>query len=57
MALTARSTCPASRLRRDVRYWFQAQADTTGFVVRQRWAETIEQHFQPQLPDLDHTSD
>ncbi|MHA5051105.1 hypothetical protein [Streptomyces sp. SD15] len=35
----------------------QAQADTTGFVVLHRWAEILEQHFPPQLPDPDHTTD
>jgi hypothetical protein len=35
----------------------QAQADTTGFVVLHRWAEILEQHFPPQLPDLEHTTE
>ncbi|MFI0990631.1 hypothetical protein [Streptomyces exfoliatus] len=29
----------------------QAQADTTGFVVLHRWAEILERHFPPELPD------
>ncbi|MBT2539665.1 hypothetical protein J7E99_02810 [Streptomyces sp. ISL-44] len=32
----------------------QAQADTTGFVVLHQWAEILERHFPPELPDLDH---
>ncbi|MEV3993595.1 hypothetical protein AB0J57_32325 [Streptomyces sp. NPDC049837] len=32
----------------------QAQADTTGFVVLHRWAEILERHSPPQLPDPDH---
>jgi hypothetical protein len=35
----------------------QAQADTTGFVVLHRWAEILERHFQPELPDPDHTTE
>ncbi|WP_367140996.1 MULTISPECIES: hypothetical protein [Streptomyces] len=33
----------------------QAQADTTGFVVLHRWAEILERHFPPELPDPDRT--
>lgn len=33
----------------------QAKADTTGFGVLHRWAEILERHFPPQLPDLDRT--
>jgi hypothetical protein len=29
----------------------QAQADTTGFVTLPRWAEILERHFPPDLPD------
>lgn len=35
----------------------QAQADTTGFVVLHQWAEILERHFPPQLPDPDHTTE
>ncbi|WP_328982822.1 hypothetical protein OG258_49390 [Streptomyces mirabilis] len=35
----------------------QAQADTTGFVVLHCWVEILEQHFPPELPDPDHTTD
>lgn len=31
----------------------QAQAGTDGFVVLHRWAEILEQHFPPELPDPD----
>ncbi|MEW2079307.1 hypothetical protein AB0941_38145 [Streptomyces sp. NPDC013433] len=34
----------------------QAQADTAGFVVLHRWAEILERHFPPQLPDPNHTT-
>ncbi|WP_406251943.1 hypothetical protein [Streptomyces cyaneofuscatus] len=34
----------------------QAQADTTGFVALHRWAEILERHFPPQLPDPNHTT-
>jgi Na+-translocating ferredoxin:NAD+ oxidoreductase RnfD subunit len=29
----------------------QAQADTTGFVTLPRWAEILDRHFPPDLPD------
>lgn len=32
----------------------QAQADATGFVVLHRWAEILERHFPPELPDPEH---
>ncbi|MFJ6837975.1 hypothetical protein [Streptomyces sp. NPDC091209] len=32
----------------------QAQADT-GFVVLHQWAEILERHFPPQLPNSEHT--
>jgi hypothetical protein len=35
----------------------QAQADTTGFVVLHRWAEILERHFPPELPDPDRPSE
>jgi hypothetical protein len=35
----------------------QAQAGTTGFVVLSRWAEILERHFPPELPDPDHTTE
>lgn len=35
----------------------QAQADTTGIVVLHRWAETLERHFPPELPDPDRTEE
>ncbi|MFJ6000505.1 hypothetical protein [Streptomyces sp. NPDC092370] len=35
----------------------QAQAGTTGFVVLHRWAEILERHFPPELPDPDHAAD
>ncbi|WP_331751544.1 hypothetical protein OG215_40295 (plasmid) [Streptomyces globisporus] len=35
----------------------QAQADTTGFVVLDRWAEILERHFPPRLPDPEHTTE
>ncbi|MFJ2938397.1 hypothetical protein ACIO8G_37310 [Streptomyces sp. NPDC087219] len=35
----------------------QAQADTDGFVVLHRWAEILERHFPPELPDPDHTAE
>ncbi|MEV4335311.1 hypothetical protein AB0K02_33260 [Streptomyces sp. NPDC049597] len=35
----------------------QAQADTEGFVVLHRWAEILEQHFPPDLPDPDRTTE
>ncbi|SCG08702.1 MULTISPECIES: hypothetical protein [unclassified Streptomyces] len=35
----------------------QAQADATGFVVLPRWAEILERHFPPELPDPDHITD
>ncbi|MER5886941.1 hypothetical protein ABT160_24220 [Streptomyces sp. NPDC001941] len=35
----------------------QAQADTTGVVVLHRWAEILERHFPPQLPDPEHTTE
>ncbi|MFE2513336.1 hypothetical protein ACFXC9_33690 [Streptomyces naganishii] len=35
----------------------QAQADTTGFVVLHRWAEILERHFPPELPNPDHTTE
>ncbi|GAA2564816.1 hypothetical protein GCM10010295_63580 [Streptomyces intermedius] len=35
----------------------QAQADTAGFVVLRRWAEILERHFPPQLPDPEHTTE
>ena len=35
----------------------QAQVDTTGFVVLHRWAEILERHFPPQLPDIEHTTE
>lgn len=34
----------------------QAQAGTTGFVVLHRWAEILERHFPPELPDPDRTT-
>ncbi|MGI5350248.1 hypothetical protein ACQEU8_19000 [Streptomyces sp. CA-250714] len=33
------------------------QADTTGFVVLNRWVEILEQHFPPHLPDPGHTTE
>ncbi|MEU9270058.1 hypothetical protein AB0E04_32035 [Streptomyces sp. NPDC048251] len=35
----------------------QAQAGTDGFVVLHRWAEILERHFPPQLPDPDYTAE
>ncbi|WP_327241232.1 hypothetical protein [Streptomyces sp. NBC_01320] len=35
----------------------QAQADTTGIVVLHRWAEILEWHFPPELPDPDRTTE
>ncbi len=35
----------------------QAQADTTGYVVLHRWAEILERHFPPELPDPDRTTE
>ncbi|MEU2739394.1 hypothetical protein ABZ656_29505 [Streptomyces sp. NPDC007095] len=35
----------------------QAQTDTTGFVVLHRWAEILERHFPPELPDPDHATE
>ncbi|WOT40723.1 hypothetical protein [Streptomyces coeruleorubidus] len=35
----------------------QAQADTTGFVGLRRWAEIMERHFPPELPDPYHTTE
>ncbi|MFF7369778.1 hypothetical protein [Streptomyces tricolor] len=35
----------------------QAQAGTDGFVVLRRWAEILERHFPPLLPDLDRTTE
>jgi hypothetical protein len=35
----------------------QAQADTDGFVVLHRWAEILERHFPPELPDPDRTTE
>jgi hypothetical protein len=35
----------------------QAQAATTGFVVLHPWAQTLERHFPPELPDPDHTTE
>ncbi|MET8420671.1 hypothetical protein ABZV41_34780 [Streptomyces sp. NPDC005098] len=35
----------------------QAQADTTGIVVLHRWAEILERHFPPELPDPDRTTE
>ncbi|MBB1260173.1 hypothetical protein [Streptomyces alkaliterrae] len=35
----------------------QAQADTTGFVVLHRWAEILERHFPPELPNPDHIAE
>lgn len=35
----------------------QAQTDTTGFVGLHQWAEILERHFPPQLPDPDHTTE
>ncbi|MFF8973670.1 hypothetical protein [Streptomyces sp. NPDC014995] len=35
----------------------RAQADTTGFVVLPRWAEILERHFPPELPDPDCTTE
>ncbi|MEV7683193.1 hypothetical protein AB0O64_32330 [Streptomyces sp. NPDC088341] len=32
----------------------QAQAAATGFVVLSEWAEILERHFPPELPDPDH---
>jgi hypothetical protein len=32
------------------------QADTTGFVVLHQWAEILERHFPPELPDPDRTT-
>ncbi|MFE7948196.1 hypothetical protein [Streptomyces sp. NPDC057426] len=35
----------------------QAQADTSGVVVLHRWAEILERHFPPELPDPDRTTE
>lgn len=35
----------------------QAQANTTGFVVLHSWAEILERHFPPDLPDPGHTTE
>ncbi|MEU8522921.1 hypothetical protein [Streptomyces sp. NBC_01216] len=35
----------------------QAQADTTGFVVLDRWAEILERHFPPRRPDPDNVAE
>ncbi|MER6478410.1 hypothetical protein [Streptomyces filamentosus] len=35
----------------------QAQADTIKFVVLHRWAEILERHFPPQLPDPQNTAE
>ncbi|KAF0646301.1 MULTISPECIES: hypothetical protein [Streptomyces] len=35
----------------------QAQADATGFVVLHEWAEILERHFPPDLPNPDHTTE
>ncbi|MEU2179820.1 MULTISPECIES: hypothetical protein [Streptomyces] len=35
----------------------QAQADTTGFVVLHEWAEILERHFPPRLPDPDDVAE
>ena len=36
----------------------QAQADNlTGFVALHRWAEILERHFPPELPDPGHTAE
>ncbi|GAB2953658.1 hypothetical protein [Streptomyces sundarbansensis] len=35
----------------------QAQADTDGFVALDRWAEILERHFPPELPDPDRTTE
>ncbi|MFB1046833.1 hypothetical protein [Streptomyces chrestomyceticus] len=34
----------------------QAQADTTGYVPLHRWAQILERHFPPELPDPDRTT-
>ncbi len=35
----------------------QAQADTTGFLQLHRWAEILERHFPPELPDPGHVTE
>ncbi|WP_326794032.1 hypothetical protein OHA79_52435 (plasmid) [Streptomyces sp. NBC_00841] len=35
----------------------QAQADTTGIVVLHRWAQILDRHFPPELPDPDRTDE
>ncbi|MFK0112562.1 hypothetical protein [Streptomyces sp. NPDC091217] len=35
----------------------QAQADANDLVVLHKWAEILERHFPPELPDPDHTAD
>ncbi|MGA5566635.1 hypothetical protein ACPCUV_36460 [Streptomyces platensis] len=35
----------------------QAQADTTGFVILHQWAQILDRHFPPELPDLDRTTE
>lgn len=35
----------------------QAQADTTGFVGLHQWAEILERHFPPQLPNPNHITE
>ncbi|MGN9796333.1 hypothetical protein ACTMTU_35350 [Streptomyces sp. OZ13] len=35
----------------------QARADTTGFVTLPRWAEILEWHFPPDLPDPAHVKE
>ena len=35
----------------------QAPADTTGFVGLHQWVEILEQHFPPEFPDPDHTTE
>lgn len=35
----------------------QAQAGTDGFVPLHEWAEILERHFPPHLPDPDHTTE
>ncbi|GLF98176.1 hypothetical protein [Streptomyces yaizuensis] len=42
---------PAQRFADALTELAQAQADTTGFVVLPRWAEILERHFPPELPD------
>ncbi|WP_162596773.1 hypothetical protein [Streptomyces sp. NEAU-S7GS2] len=49
--------CAALPFADALRELVQVQADTTGFVTRHDFAEILERHFPPDLPDPDRTTE